>query len=81
MPDLDEHDLTHLDAYTAATRLVINGRQTPTFTVATRPPRPVVCDATALRRHVAARGPSRDGAALDDLVRRTSTRNRRTPRT
>ena len=76
MPDLDEHDLTHLDAYTAATRLVIGGRQTPAFTLTTRPPRPTVGETTALRRHVAARAPSRDDAAIDDLVRRTSTRNR-----
>jgi hypothetical protein len=81
MPDLDEHDLTHLDAYTAATRLVIDGRQTPAFTLTTRPPRPVVGEATALRQTVATRAPSRDDAPLDDLVRRSSTRSRSTPRT
>jgi hypothetical protein len=36
-PELDEHDLTHLDAYTAAARLVIDNRETATLTLATRP--------------------------------------------
>ena len=76
MPDLDEHDLTHLDAYTAATRLVIGGRQAPAFTLATRPPRPVVGEAMALRQNTAAGEPLHDGAAIDDLARRVSTRNR-----
>ena len=39
LPELDEHDLTHLDAYTAATRLVVDGRQTPAFTMQ-NPPTP-----------------------------------------
>ena len=42
LPELDEHDLSHLDAYTAAARLVVDGRQTPAFTMRTRPPKPVV---------------------------------------
>ena len=36
-PELDEHDLSHLDAYTAAIRLVINNRETAAFTLATSP--------------------------------------------
>ena len=39
LPELDEHDLAHLDAYTAAARLVVDGRQTPAFTMRTRPPK------------------------------------------
>ncbi len=35
LPELDEHDLAHLDAYTAATRLVTNGRENPAFTLRT----------------------------------------------
>ena len=68
MPDLDEHDLTHLDAYTAATRLVISGRQTPAFTLTTRPPRPIVGEATALRQHVAQRQPPQDTSAIEHLA-------------
>ena len=50
LPELDEHDLTHLDAYTAAARLIIDGRQTHAFTLKTRPPRPVLGRAAAIRR-------------------------------
>ena len=35
LPELDEHDLAHLDAYTAATRLVTSGREAPAFTLRT----------------------------------------------
>ncbi|MDQ1250266.1 MAG: hypothetical protein QG597_4645 [Actinomycetota bacterium] len=37
-PELDEHDLSHLDRYTAAARLVIDAAETPAFTLATNPP-------------------------------------------
>jgi hypothetical protein len=72
LPDLDEHDLSHLDAYTAAARLVVDGRQTSAFTLKTRPPRPIVGEATALRQAASARVPAQDTTALDDLVRRLS---------
>jgi hypothetical protein len=39
-PELDEHDLSHLDAYIAAARLIIGNRETSAFTLATNPPRP-----------------------------------------
>jgi hypothetical protein len=39
-PELDEHDVSHLDAYIAAARLVIGNRETSAFTLATNPPRP-----------------------------------------
>ena len=74
LPELDEHDLTHLDAYTAATRLVVDGRQTPAFTMRTRPPKPVVGEATAIREVVAASVPAQDTSAMDDLVERYSRR-------
>jgi Type IV secretion-system coupling protein DNA-binding domain len=73
MPDLDEHDLTHLDAYTAATRLVIDGRQTPAFTLTTRPPRPTVGETTALRQHVAQRQPPQETSAIGHLAGTLST--------
>jgi hypothetical protein len=37
-PELDEHDLSHLDRYTAAARLVIDAAETPAFTLTTNPP-------------------------------------------
>ncbi|MFI7075057.1 helicase HerA domain-containing protein [Micromonospora sediminicola] len=72
VPELGEHDLAHLDAYTAAARLVVNGRQTPAFTMKTRPPRPVVGEATAIRQAAAAAVPSQDTSAVDELVERLS---------
>jgi len=72
LPDLDEHDLTHLDAYTAVARLIVDGRQTHAFTLKTRPPRPPVGEATAIRRAAAARQPAQVPSAADELARRTS---------
>jgi hypothetical protein len=70
LPELDEHDLSHLDAYTAATRLVVNGRQTPAFTMRTRPAKPVVGEALAIRQAAATAVPAQDTSAIDELVER-----------
>ncbi|HUA95695.1 MAG TPA: DUF87 domain-containing protein, partial [Acidimicrobiales bacterium] len=35
-PEVSEHDLAHLGAYTAAARLVVDGEETPAFTLRTR---------------------------------------------
>ncbi|MBQ0896033.1 ATP-binding protein [Micromonospora sp. U56] len=72
LPELDEHDLTHLDAYTAATRLVTDGRQTPAFTMKTRPPKPVIGEATAIRQVAATAITPQDASAIDALVDRYS---------
>ncbi|HEX8629932.1 MAG TPA: DUF87 domain-containing protein [Catenuloplanes sp.] len=72
LPELDEHDLAHLDAYTAAARLVVAGRQTAAFTMKTRPARPVVGEATEIRRVAALGVPEQDTSAIDDLVKRLS---------
>ncbi|BCL14666.1 type IV secretion system DNA-binding domain-containing protein [Micromonospora sagamiensis] len=72
LPELDEHDLSHLDAYTAVGRLVVDGRQTPAFTMRTRPPLPVVGEATAIRQQVAKAVPVQDPSAIDALVRQHS---------
>ncbi|WP_280841347.1 DUF87 domain-containing protein [Micromonospora sp. A200] len=72
LPELDEHDLTHLDAYTAATRLVVDGRQTPAFTLRTRPPQPAVGEATAIRETVARTVEAQNTSAIDALVDRWS---------
>ncbi|WP_233196643.1 DUF87 domain-containing protein [Verrucosispora sp. ts21] len=53
MPELTEHDLSHLDAYRAACRLVVGNRETAAFTLRTNPPRPVVGETTALRQATA----------------------------
>ncbi|WP_433345516.1 type IV secretory system conjugative DNA transfer family protein [Micromonospora sp. CA-111912] len=72
LPELDEHDLTHLDAYTAVTRLVADGRQTPAFTMKTRPPKPVVGEAAVIRQAAATRVEPQDASAIDALVERLS---------
>ncbi|HZM80521.1 MAG TPA: type IV secretion system DNA-binding domain-containing protein [Candidatus Limnocylindrales bacterium] len=53
MPELDEHDLSHMDAFRAAARIVVDGRETPAFTLRTNPARPLVGEATAVRQAVA----------------------------
>ncbi len=72
LPELDEHDLTHLDAYTAVARLVVDGRQTPAFTMRTRPPKPVVGEAAASRPSATGQVPPQDDSAMDELVERYS---------
>ncbi|HUA96102.1 MAG TPA: type IV secretory system conjugative DNA transfer family protein, partial [Acidimicrobiales bacterium] len=49
-PDVSEHDLAHLGAYTAAARLVVDGEETPAFTLRTRAaPAPIPGRAQAVR--------------------------------
>lgn len=67
LPELDEHDLSHLDAYTTASRLVVANRETAAFTMATRPPLPAVGETTALR-HAVDRTPADEPTALDQLA-------------
>jgi hypothetical protein len=69
LPELDEHDLSHLDAYTTASRLVVANRETAGFTMRTRPPLPIVGQATALRQAVA-RTPRADPTGVDQLAHR-----------
>jgi hypothetical protein len=41
LPELSEHDLAHLDARTAAARLLVDSRELPAFTFSTNaPPEP-----------------------------------------
>jgi hypothetical protein len=53
LPELDEHDLSHMDAFRAAARVVVAGRETPAFTLHTNPAKPIVGEATAVRQAVA----------------------------
>jgi Type IV secretion-system coupling protein DNA-binding domain len=69
LPELDEHDLTHLDAYTAIARLLVNGRQTTAFTMTTRPPSPIIGEATAIRLATSAKEPFQDTSAMDEFIR------------
>ena len=41
-PEVSEHDLAHLGAYTAAVRMVVDGEETPAFTLRTRPAPPAI---------------------------------------
>ncbi|MDG4834149.1 type IV secretion system DNA-binding domain-containing protein [Solwaraspora sp. WMMD1047] len=76
-PELDEHDLAHLNVYTAVARLVVGGRQTPAFTMRTRPPRPAVGEATAIRHTAAQAVPQQETSAVDDLVARLTKREKK----
>jgi len=66
LPELDEHDLSHLDAYTAAARLVVGSRETASFTVRTKPPKDPLGETAAIRAHIARAHAAR---VHDDLVR------------
>jgi hypothetical protein len=55
LPELDEHDLAHLDAHTAVARLLVEARTTAAFTLATRPPTPPAGHLPELRSALAAR--------------------------
>lgn len=81
LPELDEHDLSHLDAYTTASRLVVAGRQTTAFTMTTRPPRPVKGHAAAIRRAAAKNVPPQDTSTVDALVKRITQDEQRQRRT
>nr|BFE56369.1 hypothetical protein GCM10020063_008950 [Dactylosporangium thailandense] len=77
LPELDEHDLSHLDAYTTASRLVVANRETAAFTMRTRPPLPVLGETTALRQAVA-RTETDETSGVEQLARRP--RGNRSPR-
>ncbi len=48
-PELDEHDLRHLDAFVAAARLIVGNRELPAFNLATAAPAAVVADLAEVR--------------------------------
>ncbi len=80
-PELDEHDLAHLDVYTAAARLLVTNREMPAFTFTTNPPTPPVGEATAIRQAVAAaharptEEPAMQQVASSAMRRRTADRS------
>ncbi|MFD0923245.1 type IV secretory system conjugative DNA transfer family protein [Saccharopolyspora rosea] len=54
-PRIAEHDLSHLGVFHAAARLVVNGEETPPFTLTTQPLPPAIRGRARLIRHAAAR--------------------------
>ncbi|WP_144118351.1 type IV secretory system conjugative DNA transfer family protein [Catellatospora sichuanensis] len=75
-PEMDEHDLAHLDVYTAAARLLVGNRELPAFTFTTNPPVEIAGEATAIRQEVAA-AHSRDGEQEPPMERLARTAMRR----
>ncbi|MEV4283462.1 type IV secretory system conjugative DNA transfer family protein [Actinoplanes xinjiangensis] len=78
-PELDAHDLAHLDVYTAAGRLLVGNRELPAFTFSTNRPGPALGHARQIRaRH--AHLHARDAVEPPmQQVARQATRRRRSP--
>ncbi|WP_435871459.1 type IV secretory system conjugative DNA transfer family protein [Micromonospora echinaurantiaca] len=79
-PELDEHDLAHLDVYTAAARLLVGNRELPAFTFTTNPPAPVVGEATAIRLACAAAHSRTTGEPPMQQIARTAMKRRMSAR-
>ncbi|NJC13065.1 energy-coupling factor transporter ATP-binding protein EcfA2 [Micromonospora profundi] len=79
-PELDEHDLAHLDVYTAAARLLVGNRELPAFTFVTNPPAPPVGEATAIRQECAAAHSHTGGEPPMQQLARTAMKRRMTDR-
>jgi hypothetical protein len=71
LPELDEHDLSHLNAYTTASRLVVGNRETAAFTMLTRPPLPILGETTALRQAVARPDTDEEPTGVEQMARRS----------
>jgi Type IV secretion-system coupling protein DNA-binding domain len=69
-PELDAHDLSHLDARHAAARLLIGGQETRAFTMTTLPMPEAVGETTAIRQAVAAAHPAQPDSALRKSAKR-----------
>ncbi|MET7808578.1 type IV secretory system conjugative DNA transfer family protein [Micromonospora chersina] len=79
-PEVDEHDLAHLDVYTAAARLLVGNRELPSFTFVTNPPAPLVGEATAIRQACAAAHSRTNGEPPMQQLARTAMKRRMTER-
>jgi hypothetical protein len=77
LPELDEHDLSHLNAYTTASRLVVANRETAAFTMFTRAPLPILGETTALRQAVARPETDDEPTGVEQLARRPRGKNPR----
>lgn len=80
-PELDDHDLAHLDVFTASARLLVSNREMPAFTFTTNPPVKAVGESTAIRQRVAAaHARSTDDTPMEQIARKALHR-RTTPKT
>ncbi|MEU8236427.1 type IV secretion system DNA-binding domain-containing protein [Actinoplanes sp. NPDC048967] len=69
-PELDEHDLAHLDVYTATARLLVGNRELPAFTFVTNPPAAPDGEPTAIRLACAAANlPAGEEPPMQQLAR------------
>ncbi|MFI1995298.1 type IV secretion system DNA-binding domain-containing protein [Actinoplanes sp. NPDC020271] len=76
-PEVDEHDLAHLDVFTATARLLVGNRELPAFTFVTNPPAAPDGDPTAIRvACAAANTPAGEEPALQQLARTAMKRRR-----
>ncbi|MFI7077165.1 type IV secretory system conjugative DNA transfer family protein [Micromonospora sp. NPDC049903] len=75
-PEMDEHDLAHLDVYTAAARLLVGNRELPAFTFTTNPPVSIVGEATAIRQECAAAHARSEGEPPMQQLARTAMKRR-----
>ena len=75
IPELSDADLAHLDAYTAAARLVAGNRTTAAFTLRTAPPAAPVGETTAIRQAVA-RPAAAGRSAIEEQAHLASRRRR-----
>jgi hypothetical protein len=77
-PELEDHDLSHLDVFTASARLLVANREMPAFTFTTNPPVEAAGEALLIRQRVATAHarPSEESAmqqvARQSLHRRTN---------
>ena len=79
-PELEDHDLSHLDVFTASARLLVANREMPAFTFTTNPPVEAVGEATAIRRSVAvAHARPTEESAMQQVARK-SLHRRTTPK-
>ncbi|BCY07327.1 type IV secretory system conjugative DNA transfer family protein [Actinoplanes sp. L3-i22] len=69
-PEVDEHDLAHLDMFTATARLLVGNRELPAFTFITNPPAAPDGDPTAIRLACAAANtPAGEEPPMQQLAR------------
>ncbi|MFC7279609.1 type IV secretory system conjugative DNA transfer family protein [Paractinoplanes rhizophilus] len=81
-PEVDEHDLAHLDVFTAAARVLVDNRELLAFTFITNPPPEPDGEPTAIRQACAAANnragqePPMQQLARTTMKRRMADRNR-----
>ncbi|MFI1996795.1 type IV secretory system conjugative DNA transfer family protein [Actinoplanes sp. NPDC020271] len=74
-PEVDEHDLAHLDVFTAVARMLVDNRELPAFTFITNPPSEPDGEPTAIRQAcAAANGPAGEEPPMQRLARTTMKR-------